>query len=199
MNDEPQFSAEWHWSQKFLHWLMALLIFVQIGLGVLMEYWKPDVQTSFVLIQTHKSIGFSVLLLVCLRLLVRLRYGSPPLPATLPAWERWLARAVQALLYAALIVLPLTGWLTSSAEGFPTRPFGLFTLPDLLDRNRELGMTLRFIHGTLAGLVVALLMLHIAGALKHHFWSRNDILRRMLPRRWSRTPPSSRDRPPVSR
>lgn len=118
-----------------------------------------------------------------LRLLLRLYHGGLPFPKEMELWEQWLANGVHFLLYALMIALPLTGWLMGSAAGYATSPFGLFTLPDLIEKNRELATNLARAHALLAFTLVFLLVLHVAGALKHHFIDRNDILRRMLPGR----------------
>ena len=82
-----------------------------------------------------------------------------------------------------MIVIPLTGWLMSSAKGFQTVYFGVVPIPDLLAKNEGLGETLALVHRYLNYTMIGLVIAHIAAALKHHFIDKDDILRRMLPAR----------------
>jgi cytochrome b561 len=79
-------------------------------------------------------------------------------------------------------VIPLTGWLMSSAKGFQTVYFGVLPIPDLLVKNPPLGDLLKNVHFALNLLLAGLLAMHAGAALKHHFVDRDDVLRRMLPR-----------------
>ena len=85
------------------------------------------------------------------------------------------------LLYLLMFAVPLSGWLMSSAKGFQTVWFGVLPIPDLLEKNKELGNLLQTIHMGLNLLFVAVIAGHIGAALKHHFIDRDDILKRMLP------------------
>ena len=80
-----------------------------------------------------------------------------------------------------MVAIPITGWLMSSAKGFQTVWFGLIPLPDLLDKNKELGDTLALVHKTLNLTMAALVISHVAAAVKHHVFDRDDVLARMLP------------------
>ena len=93
------------------------------------------------------------------------------------------AHAGHVLLYALMIAIPLSGWLMSSAKGFQTVWFGVLPIPDLLDKNRELGDLLQTVHLSLNLFFVVVLIGHIGAALKHHFIDRDDVLTRMLPAR----------------
>ncbi len=81
-----------------------------------------------------------------------------------------------------MLAMPLSGWLMSSAKGFQTVWFGILPIPDLLEKNKELGAQLAEVHAALAILFILTLLAHIAAALKHHFIDKDDILTRMLPR-----------------
>lgn len=176
-------TERWHWSLKLLHWGMAILILTMIGLGWVMTKWRPSIQTAFFLYQVHKSIGVTIFTLVIVRIAMRLRYGALSLPTDMPVFERYLTHVVQTLLYGTMLAMPLTGWLIGSAAGFPTKPFGLFTLPDLISRNPALVETFRAAHEILSFVLVGALVLHVAGAIKHHFWNHDNVLARMLPER----------------
>ena len=178
-------TEQWRWSLKVVHWIMALLIFSMIGLGWLMTTWKPDVQTSFTLYQSHKSLGLIVFIFLAARIILRLQYGAPPPPVATPTYERVLASVVHATLYILMAAMPISGWLIGSFSGFPTEPFGLFILPDLFSPDPHRYEIVRRMHELLSFFLVAALLLHVIGALKHHFWDRDNILKRMLPTRRS--------------
>jgi len=97
----------------WLHWIVAALILVNIALGLTADFF-PDAWVRTV-IDTHKSVGISVLGLAILRLAWRLSHNPPPLPATYPSFERTFAHLVHILLYVAIFALPLTGWAHDSA------------------------------------------------------------------------------------
>lgn len=163
-----------------LHWLMALLLIGLFGLGLYMSDLPLSPQ-KLKLYSWHKWAGVSAFLLVLLRLAWRIGHRPPALPAAMPGWQKTAAEGLHHLLYLLMIVIPLSGWLMSSAKGFQTVYFGIIPLPDLLQKNKELGELLEWVHSslnfTLAGLVVA----HIAAALKHHLFDRDEVLARMLP------------------
>ncbi|MCA1925128.1 MAG: cytochrome b [Thiobacillus sp.] len=161
-----------------LHWLIAGLIFVAFPLGVYMSD-LPLSPTRLQLYSYHKWIGISVLLLAGLRVVWRLTHRPPALPGDLPRWQRAASHAVHGLLYLLLLAVPLTGWLMSSAKGFQTVWFGVLPLPDLVEKNRELGDALGSAHQWLNYLLLALVILHVAAALKHHFFERQPFLQRM--------------------
>ena len=105
----------------------------------------------------------------------------PPLPDNLKPYERRLAHFSHVALYTLLFAIPLSGWTMSSARGFPVSWFGFLQLPDLVPKSRPLYDALLLTHQTLAWFLFAVVALHVAGALKHHFIHRDDVLRRMLP------------------
>jgi cytochrome b561 len=117
-----------------------------------------------------------------LRLLWRLTHRPPALPASMPKLMQFAAHAGHLLLYVLMIAIPLSGWLMSSAKGFQTVYFGVLPIPDLLDKNKEIGDLLALVHKSLNLLFVAVLAGHIGAALKHHFIDKDDILTRMLPK-----------------
>jgi len=163
-----------------LHWLLALLILTSLAVGLYMvelrlSPWKLKVYSW------HKWLGVSIFLLVLLRLAWRLTHAAPPLPAGMPAWQRHAAAVSHGLLYLLMLAIPLSGWLMSSAKGFQTVYFGVLPLPDLVERSKILGDFLASTHVTLNYTLMALLLIHVAAALKHHFIDRDDVLRRMSP------------------
>lgn len=123
----------------------------------------------------------TVLALAIIRVVWRITLRPPALPATMARWERSAAFALHILLYVLIFVAPLTGWLMSSATGFQTVLFGVIPIPDLVGKDKELGQFLLELHRNLDYLLIALVGVHIAAALKHHFLAHDDILRQMIP------------------
>lgn len=164
----------------FLHWLVVALILVQFGLALYAETLGLGLEKLATLAR-HKSVGITIFGLAVLRLCWRRWSPPPPLPASMPRWEHMAARSSHILLYALLLVLPLTGWLMSSAAGFSVSWFGLFALPDLIPADPLWQGRLESVHETLAWSLAALALLHALAALRHHFVLRDQVLLRMLP------------------
>lgn len=163
-----------------LHWLMALLIFVALPMGMVMH--ELDLSPfKLKLYSWHKWIGVSVFGLAVLRALWAVSHPPPPPPASLPPWQRRAARLVHAGLYLLLFLIPLSGWLMSSAKGFQTVYFGVLPLPDLLTKNEALGEALAGVHEALNLGLLALLAAHIGAAMKHHLVDHDEVLARMWP------------------
>ena len=165
---------------KALHWAMALAIFGLVVLGSVMSdmEFSPEKLQYF---SWHKWAGVTVFMLVWLRLLWRLISPPPAYPASLSLPMKRLASAGHIALYALMVIIPITGWLMSSAKGVPTVWFGLMPLPDLISKDKALGELLEEVHGTLSWILVTLIAGHVAAALKHHFIDKDDTLRRMAP------------------
>lgn len=165
-----------------LHWLTAVLLVCGFALGLYMTglAFSPQKLTYY---SYHKWIGVTVFVLVLLRMVWRAAHPPPPLPAALPRWQAAASNAVHFLLYGLMAAVPLSGWLYSSSAGVPTVPFGIaaLQLPDLVEKNRELAATLKFVHLSLAYSLAALVALHLAAALKHTLIDRDGIMSRMLP------------------
>lgn len=171
----------WGSAAQLLHWLVALLVLGLIALGWIMVNY-PISPTQFRLYALHKSVGICVLALIMLRLFWRLTDPPPSVVPGLGARERQLVLAVHGLLYALLAALTATGYLINSAANFPLSVFGLFTLPNVTGEDAILKQLAQALHLWLFWLLAALLVLHIVGALRHHYILHDDTLRRMLPR-----------------
>lgn len=167
---------------KFFHWGMALIFAGLMALGFVMTD-MPLSPEKLQYYSWHKWAGVSVFMLVWLRLSWRAFNPPPAYPATMSPLVQRLAHAGHAALYGLMIVIPLSGWLLSSAKGVPTVWFGLIPLPDLLDKDKALGPLLHEVHELLNYLLLFLLAGHAAAALKHHWLDRDDIFKRMLPSR----------------
>ena len=163
-----------------LHWLTAFLVIAAFPLGMVMGD-LPFSPLKLRLFSYHKWLGVSILLLAAARLAWRAAYPPPPLPATMPVWQQRAAHGLHQLLYLLLFAIPLSGWLMSSAKGFQTVYLGVLPLPDLVGKDKALGDLLEEVHGALNFGLLALVLAHVAAALKHHFIDRDGILARMLP------------------
>ncbi len=171
-----------------LHWLIALLIAVNVGLVLSVDHMPDDwVRPA---IDTHKSIGITVLGLALLRLLWRWSHPAPELPAAYPRWERWSAHAVHVLLYGVMLWMPLSGWLHDSAwkdaATHPMQLFGTIGWPRIgfienlpaVPRER-LHDVFGWLHSAGAWVLYGLFALHVGGALKHQWFDNEKVLRRM--------------------
>ena len=163
-----------------LHWLLALLILFNLGFGLYLV-GLPLSPAKLRYFSWHKWVGVTVFLLSAGRLLWRLWHPAPALPATMKAWEMRAAHVSHVLLYVLFFAAPLTGWLFSSAAGFQTVYLGLVPIPDLLPKNKQVAEVLRITHHWVNYTLAAVIALHAAAALKHHFVDRDDVLTRMLP------------------
>jgi cytochrome b561 len=170
---------------QLLHWCVAALILTQIALGL----YAANLPVSMARLQWlsyHKSLGLTILVLVLLRLLWRWIDAPPPLPDTMAHWERRAARAMHGALYVVPVLAMLAGWLYASAAGLSVNWFGLILIPDLIAKNTAIAPLLKELHHGLVGLLVLLLVGHIAAAARHAFILRDNVAQRMLPAGWRR-------------
>ena len=163
---------------KGLHWLMALLILGLLVLGMYMHDLPLSPQ-KLELYSWHKWAGVTAFVLVWLRLAWRVTHRPPALPEGMAPLMRLAAHAGHAALYGLMVVIPLSGWLMSSAKGFQTVWFGVLPIPDLVGKDKELGDLLQQVHQALNLLLMLTLAGHVAAALWHHFVLKDDTLRRM--------------------
>lgn len=171
----------WSRTARLFHWLIAALILVQAGIGLTMVQLprRPDIIWVYTL---HKSIGITILLLAVLRLGFRLIQHRPTrLP--IPGWQDGLARITHVALYVLLFAMPVSGWIFDSYSSLrPLYWWWWLKLPSLTGgADRHLADVFQLWHESLFWVLVAVTVLHVAGALKHHFIDRDDTLRRMLP------------------
>ena len=163
-----------------LHWLVAVLISCAFAFAWIFDDMplSPD---KFKMINWHKWTGITVMSLFIIRFAYKLIRGTPEVDRNLAPLQRRLAITVHNLLYLIMFSLPFVGWLMSSAKGFPVVVWGVLPLPDLVGKNQELGSLLKEIHEFLAYSLLALIGLHVLGALKHHLIDKDNTLSRMLP------------------
>ncbi|MEN9317021.1 MAG: hypothetical protein RIS35_3414 [Pseudomonadota bacterium] len=165
---------------KVLHWTMALMLPPILALGFYMRD-LPFSPQKLQFYAWHKWAGVTVFLLVLVRLGWRALNPPPPLPETMHPGARRLAGAAHAMLYLLMLAIPLSGWLMSSAKGFQTVWFGVLPIPDLIDKDPELGDRLATLHFVLNLSFLALLVAHVGAVIKHAVLDRDPILARMLP------------------
>lgn len=173
-------SARYGVIAQLFHWIIVALVVTQFVLANKAED-LPLGMAKLITLAQHKSVGITILGLALLRLVWRLLGATPPLPTTTARWQTLAARASHFLLYALLLIIPVLGWLMSSARNFSVSWFGLITLPDFIEPSEAAFDFFHVAHETAAKTLFVLALVHIAAALKHHFIDRDDVLRRMLP------------------
>jgi cytochrome b561 len=161
-----------------LHWLIAVAVLVQFGWGWWMQgIPKQPVGPRVDAFNLHKSIGLTILAFMCVRALWRWRHPAPPLRG-LPAWQDKLAHATHVMLYAALFVMPLAGYLGSVFSGYPVKYFGV-TLPGWGWKSEAVKDFMSALHFTTSWVLAVAVTLHFAGALKHWLVDRDTLVARM--------------------
>ena len=165
--------------QRLLHWVMAVCILAMLFIGVgMLSTIKPKYLT---LVSIHKPLGIAILVLALIRLVVRLRYGAPPLPADLPEPVKLGARLSHYAFYVLMIGMPLFGWGMLSAAAYPVVLFGGVHLPAILPHSDGLHTLLWNAHFYLAFAFFALILLHVAAALFHALVRRDGVFEAMAP------------------
>lgn len=167
---------------KFVHWATVALLALMFA-----TVWAAQSasarESHEALLQLHRSLGVTLFAVTLFRLGWRLRTHAPRLPEDLSAVQVWAARAVQAALYLLLLAQPALGYVHSNAHGNRVDFFFLVQLPAVVGRDKWLAKQTLAVHETVAIALLALIALHAAAALFHHFVRGDDVLRTMLPRR----------------
>jgi cytochrome b561 len=164
---------------KVLHWLVFVLVAAQFIVAITMpdigRGTKPDT-----LINLHMSLGFTIVAVIALRWVWRMGHPVPLVTADVPLWEQTVARITHRLLYGLLFVNPFLGWANASARDWDIVMFGK-ALPHLVAAQSRFGRVAGDVHVWLAWSLLALIGLHVAAALYHHFVRHDGVLQRMLP------------------
>lgn len=165
---------------RWLHWIMAFGILGLITLGYVMKEAKLDRELRTELYLLHKSFGVMLLGLIVLRILVRLCSRVPLLPSGLSRPDRVLAKITHGLLYLGMVAVPLSGFIMSMAGGQGIKLFG-YQLPEIMTTDKQLAGLAHEVHELLPYVLLGVIALHVAGALKHRFFDtpENDVLPRM--------------------
>ncbi|MDE2258823.1 MAG: cytochrome b [Betaproteobacteria bacterium] len=163
-----------------LHWLVALLIVIAFSVG----HYMADLDLSpwkLKVFAWHKWVGVTIFGLVLFRMMWRATHVVPPLPAGMSELMRKISGLGHLGIYLLMLAIPLTGWLHSSAAGVTVVYFNVITLPDLVQKNKELSNLFKEVHELLNWTLLGLVILHVVAALKHQFVDKDNLLNRM---RW---------------
>lgn len=161
------------------HWSVALLFVAMLIAGLTLEYGSLPKTYNLALLTAHKATGVLLLLWVIWRVIYRLIQGFAAPASAMPRWQEVAATSVHYLLLISILAMPLSGLTMSLYSGKPTDVFGLFSIPPI-DKIEAAAIAARIIHKWVAYGFIAVLFLHIAGALKHHFYDKDQTLRRMV-------------------
>jgi cytochrome b561 len=170
----------WGVVQQTLHWLIVVAAITQLTLGFVFASLPDDDPRRGTLFGAHATLGVSILVVMLARLGWRLANPVPRLPDDLVLWQKRLAHANHWLLYILLIGMPIGGYFLVNAHGHAVPFFGI-ELPTLIGENESLEETIEVMHITGAFIIIALVVLHVAAALRHEFVLKDDTLRRMTP------------------
>ncbi|AHI65803.1 cytochrome b [Burkholderia thailandensis] len=165
---------------RLLHWVMAVMIVSMLFVGAGMVATVSARHAALVAI--HKPLGVTVLVLACVRVVVRLSSRPPALPSDLPGWQKLAAHGSHLVLYALMIAMPLVGWAMLSAGGYPVTLGGGVQLPPIVPADAVWFAWLRHAHRWLAYLFFATFLAHFAAALYHGLIRRDGVLRAMVGR-----------------
>ena len=174
-------STRYHPVSRALHWVIAGLIVLQFVLAKLAERAESleSAIAQLALLANHKSVGITVLVLVIVRLLWRWRTPPPALPDSMGRWQVLASNISHWGLYGLIVLLPVSGWLMSSASAYSVSWFNVFQLPDLVAPDPNIKETFESIHEFMAKVLLLLASIHLLAAIKHHVVDKNDVLRRM--------------------
>jgi cytochrome b561 len=174
MIDQP---ARFPAISRFLHWLMAIMVLSMLFIGIGMVATESNRYHALVAI--HKPLGIAILILVIIRFVNRLLNPPPPLPASLPGWQRMAAEGSHYALYALMFSMPLIGWGMLSAEPYPVVLAAFLHLPPILPQSATLYAWLRQLHTVLAYLFFLTFLVHFGAALLHALVRRDGVFESM--------------------
>jgi cytochrome b561 len=168
-------------SLRIIHWVMALTIIAMIGVGWYMTELPKEGSLKNVLIGLHKSFGALLLILFFVRIALRFTTKIPALPVGIPKIQKKLAHLGHFMLYVFMLIVPLSGYAMSNLYGYDVSMFGI-PLPKLFAENKDLGKLAREAHGIIPYVLLAIVVLHVAAVIQHHFLDKkeNDVLKRMV-------------------
>lgn len=162
---------------RALHWLVFALVFVEFLVGWTMPHIRRDTPQQG-LVDWHLSVGATVMFVTMVRVVWRFTHPVP-LSTSMKTWERALAKFAHGLLYLLLLVIPPLGWAAAGYFGYTVHLFGFFPLPALADSTMEWAHEMGDAHAALTNVLLAVVGLHVIGALYHHFILRDRVMQRM--------------------
>ena len=165
-----------------LHWVVAVLVLVMIGLGLYMIDIPRGTPDRAFFYNLHKSIGLTTGIIVLFRLWWRKKNPPPALPASMPTWRVTASNISHASLYTCLIIMPIVGFSASQFTKWGVTYFGLFKIPPMAFQNKEIYDFLHGVHENTAYVLMVLVVVHVLAALQHLLVKKDEIFQRMLPR-----------------
>jgi cytochrome b561 len=169
--------------QRILHWSMAAIIMVAVAIGLYCSFLVPGTPTRKMLLDVHKSLGMTALVLALIRIGYRLLVSPPAYLEPLGRLTRAGASSAHLLLYGLMLFMPVTGYVFSAAGGYPLPWFGLFQWPRVLPADKALAHWGQMLHGWGAWAIYLVLALHVAAVVWHQWIRKDAVLARMMPRR----------------
>lgn len=166
-----------------LHWLVALLLLGQFVLGWYLNGIERGVPARGYFVNLHKSTGLLIGLLIVLRLGWRLAHTPPPLPDSMPRWQRQAASSMHFLLYFFMLLMPLAGYVASNFSKYGINFFNTFKFAPWGPENKQLYAFFNQLHGISSWILLVLVLVHVLAALKHAVVDRDTLVYRMLPQR----------------
>ncbi|MDH5570711.1 MAG: cytochrome b [Gammaproteobacteria bacterium] len=176
-------STEFGTLSKGLHWVMALVIFSLLAVGLYMAALDEKDPARLDIYNLHKSFGVLAMMLIVARIVWLKITPAPALPAVFDSRERIIIKGVQGLLYVVMLLLPVSGYVMSTAAGYSVPFFGLMDMPVLFSKNKEIAEFAHEMHELLGYTIILFIFLHVAGVIKHRLKDKggdSDILKRML-------------------
>jgi cytochrome b561 len=175
-------STVYSYAMRVLHWVTAVLIMIAIPLAWYASTLDRKAPMRDALVNLHRSMGFTILVLTLLRIAARARRAAPPLPHRIPLFERGMAHIAHALLYVILLVMPISGYINSYASGHWINWFWLFRVLSVVPHERPLAHLGSEIHHFVAWLTYLLIAGHLAAIAYHQYIERIDLLSRITGR-----------------
>jgi cytochrome b561 len=169
-----------------LHWLIALLLLGQFVFGLMLDDIPRGTPERGIYVNLHKSTGILIGLLIVLRIVWRLTHTPPPLPDTMPAWQRHAARYSHAALYLCMLMLPLSGYLASNFSKYGIKFFNVVLLPPWGPEDKTLYTVFNQMHRVTALLLALFVGVHVLAVVKHMLIDHDGLLLRMWPQRGAR-------------
>lgn len=166
---------------RTLHWAMAAIIFAAIALGIYTSYLPPGTGPRPALLDIHKSLGLTALVLIVFRIVYRLARGEPPYREPPRFLSHMAAKLAHAGLYGLMLFMPVTGYLYSAAGGYSLPWFGLISWPRLATPDKPLSLSGQHLHHIGAWSIAALLVAHVLAVIWHRWIKKDEVLARMLP------------------
>ena len=172
-------TKKYHKSIITLHWLIAIIVFILIVLGLNMVDIERGTPERAFYYNLHKSFGLTLLLLMIARIFFRIKFKAPPLPSNVSLFQQTVARASHFILYLSLVLMPLSGLIASQFTKYGVHYFGLFKIPPLFSQNKFYYDLFQNLHKAFAIVIMIMVSVHILAAFKHIFVDKDDIFERI--------------------